>query len=383
MNIAIIGVYETPQARSHPDRSPMSLIVEAAQGAIADAGLAAADIDGVSAEWPGPGGSGVKPGSQDWARLLGGNLTWIGDTVVGGPMALMQAYAAINAGLCSTVLIAGGQSGVVQPRGSAVLAYTRAQNEFVETWGTTTPVQFALLAQRHMSLYGTTRRQMARVASTIRNNGAINSKAVMYGRGPYSIDDILEAPPIASPFTILDLSLVSEGAAAIVVTNKFLDGPRKPVRVASVGAVIHDNAYVNPAIWEVDGRKGAALVDLFGKAGACPDDVDTFQFYDPTSFEVIRQFEIFGYCKPGEGGDFVDHERIEIHGSHPICTDGGLLSHAHLYQAQMTQKLIESVEQLRGDSGPRQVPGASVALATGGGPPTGFYAAALLTTEEE
>jgi len=106
------------------------------------------------------------------------------------------------------------------------------------------------------------------------------------------------------------------------------------------------------------------------------------ELYDPFSFEIIRQLEAFGFCGPGEGGPFVADGHIDITGSHPVTTDGGTMAFSHAGASpQMLQRVIRGVQQLRGQAGPLQVPGARVALCSGGGAGALFNAVALLGTE--
>lgn len=380
--VAVAGVYETRQAKRITDASTTEIVVEAFRGALDDAGLSLADVDGVASDWWGPGGATVLPSSSDWARQLGRPLNWISDTLPAGPFALVDAVAAIRDGRCSTVLIGGGQAGMLPGPGGTVASFTQPENEFIGVWGATTPTEFALLARRHMDLYGTTPEQLAEVAAAIRNHGSINPNAVMYGRGPYDVAAVLASPMVSSPFHLLELSLVSEGAAAIVVTDRIDELRSAPVFCLAGGSEVRGNAYVNPPIYEQIGDMGEQLADrVFARAGLAREDIDVFGLYDPTVFEVIRQFEVLGYCKTGEGGPFVADGRTRLGGSHPVNTDGGLLSHAHLRIHQMTQKVIEAVQQLRCLSGPRQVAGARTALVTAGGPPAGFYSMVALGTE--
>jgi acetyl-CoA acetyltransferase len=114
------------------------------------------------------------------------------------------------------------------------------------------------------------------------------------------------------------------------------------------------------------GRRAAEAA--FAMAGLGPDDVDVCEFYDPFSFEIIRQFEAFGFCKEGEGNDFVLDGIIEPGGRYPITTDGGLMSFSHGgAMVQLLQRAIRGVQQVRGECATRQVDGADVALCTGGG----------------
>ena len=389
-DVAVVGVFETEQARRLPHRRTIDLLIEAARGALADAGLTKNDVDGVIGKWPGPGGAELiepspdagQQASSEWVKQLGIRAAFIDDSSFAGPIALQHAYCAIAAGQCNTVLIVSGQSNVVPKPGGAVIAYTRPTNEFIGPWGATTPVEFSLLAQRHMHLYGTSVAQCAEVASSIRSNGNLNPNAVMFGRGPVTRDDVLTSREICSPLRLLDFSLVSEGAVAMVISNRTSGLRRQPIYVRGVAAEYVGPPYVDPPVYEelkILGR-GAAKRS-FEQASLALDDIDVFSLYDPTSFEVIRQYEMLGYCKEGEGGPFVADGRLRLGGSHPTNLDGGLLSHAHLGDGQMTQKVKEGVDQLRGDCGPLQVAGARNALITAAGGPARFYGVAILSQE--
>ena len=128
-------------------------------------------------------------------------------------------------------------------------------------------------------------------------------------------------------------------------------------------------AYVTAPVWDRYGQVGQrAAQNAFAQAGLGPADVDVCEFYDPFSFEVIRQFEAFGFCKQGEGGDFVMDGRIRIDGEFPVVTNGGLLSFSHAGLAQLLQKVISAVLQLQGRCPDElRVPDAEVAIATNGG----------------
>ena len=148
---AIVGIHTTQQAL-HIDRAPLSLCLEAARAAVADAGLQMSDIDGICAAWMGPGGTQLHPGAPDWATLLGIPIDWMSHSYPAGVPALLDAAAAISAGLCSTVLVVGGQSRTRVP--GAVIAYTRPDNEFTACYGSYTSAQFALVAQRYLHVFG-------------------------------------------------------------------------------------------------------------------------------------------------------------------------------------------------------------------------------------
>ncbi|MFJ8812960.1 thiolase family protein [Amycolatopsis thermoflava] len=380
-DIAVVGVGVTRQAR-RLERTSLDVALEAAKLAVADAGLTFADFDGIAARWPGPGGTVFLPGSADWAGMLGVPVRWIGDSYPQGVPALLDAAAAISAGLCHTVLITGGQAGVLG--GGRVASYTQPRNEFVEPFGAFTAAHFALVAQRHLRLFPHVRQGAAAIAATIRSIGSANPDAVLYGRGPVTAETVLDSPRVVDPFRLLDLCLASEGGAAIVVTTveRARDLPHRPVRVLGGGMEWVRQQYVDAVRYEQVWSIGAdAAARAFGMAGLTPADVDCAQVYDVNSVEVARQFEALGFCDVGEGTDFAASVGIGLDGKLPTCTDGGLMSFSHIGWGAPTLKIAEAVRQLRGTCGDRQVPGARVALAAGAGSGAQYYNLVLLGTD--
>ncbi len=361
-NVAIVGVHNTGQARLLDGHTSESITAAAIRGALEDAGLAPSDIDGVSV-------LGQTLTSADLVYSMGLGparaTSWPGIPLA----AVIDSAAAVATGQCDTVLVANGQAGEYVERASTA-PWTRPSNEFVECWGLYTAAEFALIARRHMYLYGTKPEQMATVAATIRNNGHINPEAVYYGKGPFTPEDILNSRMVADPFHLLDCAMTSEGGCAVILTTteRARDMKQKPVFVLGGAFDYYGPAYTHPPSWDLAGWVGReAAKKAFRMAGVSPQDVDVCEFYDPFSFEIIRQFEAFGFCGEGEGGDFVMGGRIELTGRHPICTDGGLLSHSHTGVSQMLQKVVAAVRQLRGEAGNRQVKDARVAMCTNGG----------------
>lgn len=364
---SIVGVGLTKQARNL-DASSTDVCLEAAFAALKDAGLRVEEIDGIAGRWHGPGGTIFHPGSSDWGTLLGVPLAWIDDSYPAGVPAVLNAAAAIAGGFCSTVLILGGQAGLA--RGGSVASYTRPGNEFVAPWGAFTAAQFALMAQAYVHRYGTDWADVAAVAATVRNMGAMNPEAVMYQRGPYTAAIVLAAPKIASPFTLLDVCLANDGGAAIVVTSaeRARDLRRVPVDVLGCGTDWYQQQYVTaPRLDEVHLLGRRAAKQAFGMAGVSPADVDVASVYDATSFEIVRQYEALGFCDPGEGPAFAREAGIGVGGGLPTNPDGGLLSASHIGLGAPTLRVIEAVRQLRGEAAARQVSDAEIAIATGAG----------------
>ena len=380
-DVAVVGIYATEQARQLPHRTALDLAQEAVFGAIADAGLTAADVDGVAADWPGPGGHPGEPGS--WARVFGRALNWTSDGMLdtSGSRGILKAAAAIDAGLCDVAVVGGGMAGRFGAGG--FVGPGNEPLEFTDVWGAYVVPLFALVATSHMHEFGTTPEQLALTAATVRNNGHINPEAVMYGKGPYTVDDVLASPMIASPLHRLDICLAGEGGGAVVLTSvERATDLRHPVIRVLGGAMEFTGApYVSPPQYREVGRLGQQAANrAFAMAGIDVTDVDVFTLYDPNSFEIIRQLEVLGLCDEGDGGRFVDDGNIALDGRNPVNPDGGCLSYAWNGTQQMTLKAVEAVRQLRGTA-VNQVPNTRVAVAANAGSAAGHYEIAVLGVE--
>lgn len=367
-DVAIVGVFNTRQGRVLEGETSASIVRKAVKGVLADAGLTAKDIDGVSVV----AGSGYPVQPPGWRiypfSVLGPEPAWRGYADPGAT-ALLEAAAAVATGLCHTAVVGSGQAGAYRDH-AATAPWTRPDYEFIECWGLFTAVQWAVIAQRHMYLYGTKPDHLAEVASTIRTNGHLNPEAVYHGRGVVSPEDVLASRLIAEPFHLLDCATTSEGGCAVIVTTVERARDMTATPVFLLGAASENRAppYSRPYVWDDFAWVGEhAAAKAFAMAGLRPDDVDVCELYDPFSFEIIHQFEAYGFCPKGEGGEFVMDGRIRPGGQFPITTDGGVMSFGHCGGGQTLQRTIAAVQQLRGQAGNRQVQNAQVALASATG----------------
>jgi acetyl-CoA acetyltransferase len=366
--VAIVGAYNTRQARTFEYETSESLTIDAIRGVLADARISLSEVDGINVT----SGVGYPDPPSDWRwdpfRLFGGRAVWNGyaDPGIG---AVIEAASAIATDQCHTVLLANAQAGAHTDR-RATAPWTRPTNEFVAPWGLFTTAEFALLAQHHMHRFGVTPLQLAEVASTIRNNGNINPGAVYYDRGQVSPGDVLASRMIATPYHLLDCAITSEGGVGLVLTSleRALDLDRRPVHLLGAGVDWVGPAYKRPVVFDELGWLGAeAAKRAYRMAGIRPDDVSVCEFYDNFSWEIIHQFELFGFCERGEGGSFVMEGQIGTDGRYPIVTDGGTMSFSHIGQGQYFQRVVSGVEQLRHEAGERQVQDATIALVANGG----------------
>jgi acetyl-CoA acetyltransferase len=366
-DVAIVGVHNTKQARILEGYDSRTITLEAGFGAVEDAGLTPLDIDGV-----------VGVTGSDFLYQTRIGPVWRSMSQLGIP-SVLEAAAAIATGMASVVLVSAGSAGLYTERQSTA-PWTRPSNEFVVSYGMFTAAEFALVARRHMHLYGTPPEALATVAATIRNNGHVHPDAVYNGRGPYTPQDILDSRMVADPFHLLDCAMTAEGGCALVLARADIakDLAKKPVYVLGGSTDHYGPSYQHPPSFDLGGRRRPDLIDVnvgrraaetaFAMAGLTTDDVDVCEFYDPFSFEIIRQYEAFGFCGPGEGGDYVMSGVIQPGGKHPLTTDGGLMSFSHGgATVQLLQRVIRAVQQLRGECSTMQVDGAEVAMCSGGG----------------
>lgn len=346
--------------------STMSLAVEAITKAVTDAGLALADVDGLATH-----GVGDSTPPNILAPVLGlADLPfyldqWGGGSVshaVVGHAAMAVATGMANCVVCYRALNA--RSGTRISANDSTSSFAGVETPFKEPYGCVTAAhEFALRARAHMSAYGTTHEQLGMISVTQRRHAALNERAVM--RKPITLADYLGSRWIAEPFRLLDCCLETDGACAVVVTSK-----------ARARHLRHRPAYIGGAVW----GGGQTLYSntlrdltstvvathtaprLYAMAGIGPADVDVAELYDCFTYSVLVQLEDYGFCAKGEGGPFIESGATALHGSLPVNTHGGSLSEGYVHGIN---HIAEAVAQLRGDCGPRQVPGAEVALSTG------------------
>jgi acetyl-CoA acetyltransferase len=386
---AIVGVGATPyykRGQSLP-QTPLEMAGKAVLAALDDAGLTVDDLDGFAlysmgfdtsllAQWLGvpevrftavvSGGGGGSAGSVGLASAA--IVSGMAEVVV-SVMTLQQAASRFGASYA--------------PRGSKGAAYSApasSEGNFVQPSGLMGPGQmFAVLAQRHMHRYGTTREHFCEVAMSTRHNATRRPGALM--REPLTREQYFEARMIADPLCLYDFCLECDGAVAVVTTSaeRAPDLRHPPVYVAASAHGGHGR-WGQAITWfgmpdEYFASSGHRPVAerLYAMAGLGPDDVDVALLYDHFSPMVIMQLEDYGFCDVGQGGPFVADGNIRWPGgSLPVNTHGGNLSEAYIIG--MTH-VVEGVEQLRGTA-VNQVEGAEVALVTGG--PASIPTSALL-----
>ena len=368
-NVAIIGASETREVGVLPDRSMIQLHAEAALAALADAGLAAADVDGVATAGPLP---------LEVSHHLGITPRWLDGTMVGGCSFMLHvrhAAAAIAAGEASVVLITHGESGRSRVGvGGYRTNPASAQGQFEAPFGALAPyATFTVPALRFLHERGMGRRDLAEVVVAQREWAAGNPRA--FRRKPVTVEQVLDGPPIAYPFTRDMCCVVTDGGGALVLTSaeRAADLPGGKHAVYLLGSGESSEA---PLMSQMDdvGSFGAfrrASAEAFATAGLGHADVDHFMGYDAFAHLPLYMLEDVGFVGRGESGAFIADGHTRKGGSLPMNTNGGGLSYTHTGMYGMFA-IQEAVRQLRGQAAV-QVPGVTVSFVQGVGM---FFAAA-------
>ncbi|WP_417522438.1 thiolase [Marinovum sp.] len=359
-----------------PGLSSTDLAGQATVRALADAGLSLGDVDALFIALPSEPLSGLS-----FAQYLGIEPAITENNRSGGSSFqthVMFAALALDAGLCNCAVIAYGSN---QRTGTGKLVSAAAPDPYEAPYGLRLPVgAYALAAARHMHDYGTRPEQLAEVAVAARGWAALNPDAFL--RDPLSVDDVLSARRVCDPLGLLDCCLVTDGAAAIVMTRSDRARDLRQPQIAVLGAAqatTHFNISSMPDLTTTAAaRSGPAAM---AQAGITPNDVDVLQLYDAFTINPILFLEDLGFCKKGEGGSFVEGGRIAPSGALPVNTNGGGLSCVHPGMYGLFT-LVESVVQLRGQAGARQVEGAQIAVSHANGGFLSSQATVVLATED-
>jgi len=370
LDAAIVGIGSSAFGRGLPD-SQLRLAAVAFRNALSDSGLQRRDVDGLSIHlgWPlGPDYDRIAEGFGLDIRYV--NQSWLHGRFVTN--ALQHAALAVSAGLADVVACVtavsftrerGFLGGPGDIEGNREEGSTHGE---APPYGLTAPAGGAAIAmQRYMHVHGATSAQLAAVPIAMRNHARKNPRAIM--REPLTLATHQSSRMVADPLRLFDCCLISDGAAVVLIArgDRARDLRQKPVRIVGMQGTRagRDEFIFAPralGINQQSARRAAARpVDLeaFAQAGVAREDVQGFYTYDAFSPLVLFALERFGYCGPGEAAAWVQDGRIELGGTLPINTSGGLLSEAHVAG---WNSICEMVRQLRGEAGASQIAGAKV-----------------------
>ncbi len=358
---AIVGAAETTELGRIPELAQIQLHADAALNAMADAGLSAADIDGVATAGEAPAGI---------AHYLGITPTWVDGTSVGGCSFMLHvrhAAAAIAEGLCTTALVTHGESGRSRVgRAGLGAAPATLPGQFEAPYGPGGPPStFTLGVLRYMKETGLTHEQLASVAVVQREWAGMNPRAT-YG-DPITVQDVLDSRMIAYPFHLLECCLVTDGGGALILVSeeRARDFPVKPVYILGTGESVETPMISQMEDMTTSRAFRVAGAKAFAEAGIGHDDVDHVMIYDAFAHLPLYGLEDLGFVGRGEAGPFIEARNTAPGGKLPVNTNGGGLSYMHSGMYGM-YALQESVRQMRGTA-PAQVPGAKISVCHGVG----------------
>lgn len=365
-SVAVVGAAETTEMGVLPGISEIQLHADAALNAMRDAGLKPSDIDGFATASHQP---------QSIAHYLGLTPTWVDGTSVGGCSFMLHvrhAAAAIEAGLCKTVLITHGESGKSAIGGvRGPVPASSLSGQFEAPYGTIGPPSlFTIPVLRFMKTYGYAEEDLARVAVVQREWAAKHPRASFHA--PITVDDVLNSRMIAWPFRLLMCCLVTDGGGALILTSadRAKDFPTKPVYILGTGESVETPMISQMSDFTSSRAFRVAGAAAFAESGIKHADVDHVMIYDAFAHLPLYGLEDLGFVGRGESAAFIREGHTRPGGKLPMNTNGGGLSYMHSGMYGM-YALQESVRQMRGIS-PAQVPGANISLCHGVG---GMFAA--------
>ncbi|WP_159992651.1 thiolase family protein [Roseomonas sp. 18066] len=341
--MVIAGIGQTEYGR-HPGRDTLSLNVEACRKALSDAGIAKCAVDGLLVKVPTSRYEAMYGQKLAEAMRLQPRVGGVWDQGGAAPISMISfACMAIEAGQCEVAIVALADN----PKTGTRQAYEKGWGDDAVHGWFGVAAGYGMILQRHMQAYGTRPEQLGAIAIACRNNGARNPHAQL--RKPLTMDDYMASPMIVEPLRRDDICLVSDGASAVVVMREDRArqlGVATPVPILGYGqAHTSWDVALRPDLTSTAARQSAKTA--FAMAGLAPADIDVAQIYDCYTVAVLMTLEDYGFCAKGQSGRFVEAGGIELGGTLPINTSGGLLSETGLPGLQM---VIEGVRQMRGSS---------------------------------
>ncbi|MDI6857134.1 MAG: thiolase family protein [Dehalococcoidia bacterium] len=355
--VVVLGVGLHPFGR-FPEKSINELGRTAGLEALKDAGMDFRDID---AGFCGRVVAGSGVGLSVFGELgrTGLPVTNVELACASSSRAVDLAANSILAGIFDTCMIIG-----VEKMGRGMLPVGMNAGGGVSFQGAMglalMPGAYALMAQRHMALYGTKPEHFAQVSVKSHRNGVLNPYAQY--QAPLTLEEVMNSRMIADPITLYQCCPTSDGASAVIICSeeKARRYTTKPVFLVGWGGATP--TYTPGEVALSEGPTEMLAKKVYEMAGLGPEDVDVCQCHDAFTPGEILTIENLGFCKKGEGGPFVWEGGTEITGKKPVNTDGGLLSRGHPMGATGGAMITEIVRQLRGEAGPRQVANAKVGI---------------------
>lgn len=363
---AIAGIGELKPQRRTQGATTLGFIAETVRLAVADAGLEKDAVDGLLV---GPQvGETPQHVPAAVAEYLGiqprmGNVVDLGGA--SGAGMVWRAAAAIAAGMCETVVCVLANTREAQAPRSPNRNPIR---EFDVPFGASgANISYALPMQRHMTEYGTTPEQFARIAVAARDNAQLNPMAIFYGQ-PVSVQEVLASPVIVSPLHLYEIVMPVAGGDAVVVVSpeRARSLKHRPVHLLGAGEKITHRA-ISQAPSLTSGPLRFAIHQALTRAGVTASEMNLLSLYDCYTIMVALTIEDAGLCAPGGFGRWMEEHSFGPDGDFPLNTHGGQLGFGQPDLAGGMTHVVEAVRQLRHAAGTRQIRNAQLALVTGNG----------------
>ena len=364
------------------EKSIRSVFVEAALMAIEDAG-----VDHIDSMYIGCMTSGLFVGQEHLGSLMADYLgqkpvpaTRVESACASGGAAFRLGFIEVASGMSDIVLVGGVEKMTDVGGGDATFALSTAADQEYECYqGVTFPGLYAMMANRHMHEYGTTREQLAEVAVKNHHNGSMNPRA----QYPFkvTVEQVLNSVMVADPLRILDCSPITDGAAAAILCP--VDMARKLskdplVQVIGSGQATDTIALHSRKDLTWLGATAKASEMAYQMAGVGPEDLDLVEVHDCFTIAEICVIEALGLVQKGKGGSAAESGLTALDGKIPVNASGGLKSKGHPVGATGVAQIVELTEQLRGQAGDRQIKDAGIALAQNMGGTGGSTAVHIL-----
>jgi acetyl-CoA C-acetyltransferase len=366
-SVAVIGIGKTPFG-AFPGRDLRSLAVEAGEKCLANGHIAPSQVDAFFlGNFAGPSFAGqnhLAPYVSTALGIQGVPATRVEAACASSGSAFFHAYTGVASGVYDIVLVVGAEKMTSQPtpRVTEILAGAGDCAGEIKA-GSTFASLFAMIARRHMYEFGTTREHLSAVAVKNHANGALNPDAQM--RKVITMQQAMAGKPIADPLNLYDCSLISDGAAAVLLApaeraGEFTDKPVRVLGIAQASDFValdqKPDITTFPAVRRASGK-------AYQMAGVGPADIQLAELHDCFTIAEIIAIEDLGFAPRGEGGPFTLEGHTARTGDKPINTSGGLKSKGHPVGATGVAQICDLVLQMRCEAGERQVPRHSLALA--------------------
>lgn len=377
--VVVVGGGATKFASHRTDANIRDLVIEAVMECVRDAGIALKDVEHGLTSYESDHFNrqmtlgailhdqiGMVPKPN--VRVEGGGAT--------GALALRTAFAYIKSGLCDSIIVYGGETngrGVSSNTAQQLFALSSDADWEMMVGGTYT-AYYAAMIREHMRIYGTTEEQFAHIAVKNRRNAQYNP--IAQRPMDLTVEKVMSSIPIAEPYKLLDCSLLSDGAASLILAtpewaaaHSTSWGERPSIYYVATGCAtdtmrLGDRAYPYPGLAHFRGKLEASR-QAYAMAGITTPrrQIDVAELYDSYSGSELQAYEDLGFCGYGEGGPAAESGLFDLEGDLPVNTSGGLLGRGAPVGATGIVQAMEIMLQLRGEADSRrQVPDARLGL---------------------